>query len=153
MKNKKNKIILIIVACFILVLMLLGTYFIGYPYYQLSKILDPKTEKIATEYTIEGSNSIEDLKVVETKEGNVCVVYSNTENSAYDLLSADTQICPQNYLLFQEILVDGKDIISKESMPKDDVSIRSIGDVSFFRLKVYDIETQKYLKTIDVKKS
>ena len=37
-------------------------------------------------------------------------------------------------------------------MPKDDVSIRSIGDVSFFRLKVYDIETQKYLKTIDVKK-
>ena len=69
MKNRKNKIILIIVACFILILMLLGIYFIGYPYYQLSKILDPKTEKIATEYTIERANSIEDLKEVEKKRG------------------------------------------------------------------------------------
>ena len=127
MKNKKNKIILIVVACFILVLMLLGAYFIGYPYYQLSKILDPKTEKIHREYAGEYKNSIENLNVFEEKDGNVCVVNSNHFESIYNSYYPSTQICPYSYLFFQDIIMSRKDILNRE-----DTASRFVNDIFFF---------------------
>ena len=136
-----------IIVCVILIFLVLFFWsgYVGYRDWKLSKILDIKTEELEETYQVMKKNTIEDVAVLETKDGNTCVVYSNRENSSYDGFNAGKQICPQSYLVFENIQGEKKTIEKPSTYDS-----RYLMDYTVFQVDIYDIETKKYVKTIDI---
>ena len=148
MEKKKILVKLSIVAA-ICIVIALGADISVYKwneYCRLSEIIDVKTEEIKYTYEESIQNSMEDLEMVEAQNGRICVVYSDSEEANYGIHEA-IKICPNSYFLFS-------DIISETTLinEKDGYSDRELHDYSKFQIKLYDVDTREYVKSIDVKK-